>query len=467
MRIGQRNELMLARFDEFKQFLNHDHFLTYDSFELKNLLSIAEDISQPERVLTIFTKMHPKKYMLYCESLLKHIAKKTENFKVLCRLFLETYNPFMCIAANFLYFDHFIKILMHHFNNNPRYRLSEIRSTNFENFVIYKRYLPDDAVFKYVNEYLSEEKILLHQKYHYPVWSSVLREIHGYFGVRNKICQDVFLLTGRVIDVNTETEKLLDFVEKGNDYDFSVPNKSIDNKLIVLTRFMYLLIRRKFYSNSLDEQMIRKLIEVMESIIDYYMRHAGEFHSLVLDRILSLSSAKNSIKVRYNMDAKIWDMDEVLDIYWRELLFILSNRKLSTPINAIRVAVELGRLQNYYNYYKPGLTLSKYYTKELEKSNLSMANLLHYYEDRCTFQVSADMAQAFASIVHFFNKQEYDGDDQVADQACMDFIHNYENRFNTLHKIKIGLGHHKPMRNFIRPDFVYDFGDENEFDAVK
>lgn len=123
------------------------------------------------------------------------------------------------------------------------------------------------------------------------------------------------------------TQELRNYIR--NDFKGSVELKGTDNinNIAFFKGIASIELFRKYYDNNniIDNDNIEYMIKLLEYDIEYIMHNHNKFNHFFYHRVISLIYFKNSIKYRYNMDNNKWDNLDIINAYYKEIMFILDN----------------------------------------------------------------------------------------------------------------------------------------------
>ena len=120
--------------------------------------------------------------------------------------------------------------------------------------------------------------------------------------------------------------------------------------LVIPSSFYY--IAREIVKEERKSEFIERMISGLEEIIKSYFDNIDKFNKISFLRIVTLISAKNGLKLKYNEDNHIYNTEEILHDYTNDLAFIYNNNIYQSGIAiAIKLLQEINVLQMIYNYY--------------------------------------------------------------------------------------------------------------------
>jgi len=275
-----------------------------------------------------------------------------------------------------------------------------------------------------------------------------------YNNLTNELDIDLLNIIGRHnlnIDLNNRSENL--------DFD------SESRKCNYITWKFYDIIRYEIYIKHAyyDNIVIERLIQFLEESVSFYIENSNKLNSFALDRLNSLISIKNHLKLRYNLDNKLWDNKKLLQEFINELNFIFDNHYYSSYPEMYEKAIQdIVLIQNWSNYLKLNFNLFELYNYHMTKysyynymfkpfkfiyelsdknveSDISKYNSLSessaLYSGYVVFQKSP--------IIKFTENQPIKYDLKVIESSIMMYNDQYLNDKYSF------------MDNYFKPDFIY------------
>jgi len=148
------------------------------------------------------------------------------------------------------------------------------------------------------------------------------------------------------------TENIEDFLlKKTNKLDLNIKKASMTHGM--LSSVFYYITRNIIYKNEdRVSKIIERIISGLEEIINSYLDNYEKFNPSSFLRIVTIIAAKNSIKLRYNIDNNIFKVEDILKDYTDELAFVYNKRIYQIGVEtSVKFLQEMHVLQSIYNYY--------------------------------------------------------------------------------------------------------------------
>lgn len=228
---------------------------------------------------------------------------------------------------------------------------------------------------------------------------------------------------------------------------------SISNVHGLFPSIAYYIVRDIIYKDKeYNSEYIERIISGMEEIINYYIEKFPEFHPSSYVRITTLIAAKNSIKIRYNMDNDLWTTEELITDYTDELQWVyLSKLHYTSSGITIKLLQEIYKLQLIYNAYDIPIDIYNIF-EDVYLSLLNFASIdIKNIEEESKQLYILEVAIPGFGVNAFFPEKK-------GTESFNTAYNNYFNLFNdgTIHK-------HNEYRDFDM-GFVYSMKEDNGTD---
>jgi hypothetical protein len=219
----------------------------------------------------------------------------------------------------------------------------------------------NDIRIAYLRHYLYR----IFEQFHLVFNDNDARELNRYFQKRlieenlpkEKISRsDIENLSSKIF----QDETILTKPFKGWLFEIDKYNEDGIISLLGFSSLIYKTARKQ--KEKINNDIIEFLIYKAEDVINYIINN--DFNPAVYIRFVSLVSAKNNLKIRYNIDNKKWDMEKLLDDYLFEVEHTINNNyHLINKVMIIKLIEDISKIQNYYNYFDINKNLIKLYKK--------------------------------------------------------------------------------------------------------
>ena len=269
---------------------------------------------------------------------------------------------------------------------------------------------------------------------------------------------------------------IIDYFIKGNSLDLKFNN--LKDKLYLITAILYEVVRENIESdkNYINNSLIEYIIEYTTRLISVFIDNSSEFHHGNFQRVLSLISFKNNLKIRYNIDNKLYDNEELINQYLKEINFIVENNyHLIDRVTISKAIDEIAKIQNYYNYFNINKNIYSLYKRELKKlinvytGTFSMIDIVrsdYWIADKKTNDIKItdiqidsnevrfglELGRAFIEDILFYTREFVDENSHSIDnhRSALKFIESDWNKFDHFKSDKLTV-----LKNQIEPNFVY------------
>ncbi len=330
--------------------------------------------------------MNKKRYYEYLNSLMQHTTKALEDnnfdeFKSLCTICLDTLQLTHSDSVfPFYFYNHFLDLVRIFARKMNQHR-------EVEGFLISFKILLFDIFFTYHSVLSgSDGKLMvLFSKEYSELYKHKIRitfkdlqSVARLLDSQPNMWTAPFHNASNPVDESGDADINMSkymFIREG-DIELFNKNKyfrdNFDCQLLTLTTMMYEVARWTVYNNKQyrNNTILEKFIRKAEDIIDPFISNYDNFNPGTYIRLLSLMSAKNNIKLRYNIDNNKWDNRELLEKYEQEICTILDNNLNLTAYGpVVKGLEELGKLQDGYNFFGIHHSLEEKFKREFQKLN--------------------------------------------------------------------------------------------------
>ena len=382
-----------ALFD--RHFIFETNKINFQDLDLNYFIDAADKINKNDlKIPQLLIDLGPSDYREYLNLLIKYLStclknNKFEEFRSLSILFLHITSLWNGSELfPFYFYNHFIdlvRIFVGKNNMQSKFEpfLISYKIFLFEVFFIYRNTIDNDDENNIIFKDFSKEYNDL-VKYKIRLKSSDLRALCEFLGIGNEaIWTSPFFSKFEVITETLTSEffRVKSFLKNGGeDYLQHCSNfiSNHDARILFMTVTLYDVTRKLIYDDKWlhNNEIIEELISFSESIIDHFADNLDNYHVGGYHRLISLISAKNNLKLRYNIDNNKWDNRELIDKYKQETFFVLDNNLHMANLNTVVKAVEeVGKIQDAYNYFNIHESLENRFYKEFNKMNLVAACL--------------------------------------------------------------------------------------------
>ena len=162
-----------------------------------------------------------------------------------------------------------------------------------------------------------------------------------------------------------------DYIKTLNNDFFSSPLLKVHYlKLILITKAIYSSTRDAFYISDCWRDNID--LEKMIANIEYHIVDVLKYDRLFVDnRVLSVLSAKNGLKMKYNSVNNKWDHKQMIEDMVDELNNLLKRMYFINDPNVIGKAIEeVSKIQDYCNQFNIYISYEKLYLRLMDIMNV-------------------------------------------------------------------------------------------------
>jgi hypothetical protein len=360
----------------------------YDSVEyFLSLEKILQNDKNRRKFLTYFNKEKQNNFYKRLDFFLHQSVSlnNLETFKTLSIVFLRTCSLFNGTISNFFYmykYLEYLKIITEICDLNVRSTIEVYQKIIIKTFLIYQEMFEDNNTLDILKFFVVELESVNHGEFR----QTELKQIGQFLNLKNSnFLSSAF---SNPFEANSATvshyhKSLNDMIYKKQ---FKQTLGKIENEnfeLLLLSKTIYTIVRAlinrdKWYVNN---NIIEFLIGKSEDIVNHFISNIDNYNPLIYHRVITLISAKNNLKIRYNIENKRWDTLSLINQYRDEVLFILKqNLHLVWMPTVSKGLDELTKVQNYYNYFNIPVVMRKEFFEEFRK--LSLANICLHRQDR-------------------------------------------------------------------------------------
>lgn len=303
-------------------------------------------------------------------------------------------NSISGIASIFTFFDILLKFNERKGGEFESHLLS-LKKLYIDAFMAMKNIIPPSRELIEIEMQASADNLEIMKKPLIRIEEKTLLEVSNAFKINNDIWVSPITKKLEWRDITKKYDEvrlqMKDFTSgKNRKVLFHSELKSHQLKLMLITRILYNITRQCYRDNEkiVCGEQIKRMIDTVEDFISQLMENN---HSSILDqRLLSMISAKNSVKMIHNEINSCWDPEDIVNKALEELRYIAGRRYfLNDPSTVGKMSEEFAKIQDYMNMKNIYITVEPEYQKHINDmfTMASIQSLMFINESRIDYKL--------------------------------------------------------------------------------